>query len=49
MTARVLQTWNLWLIYGTILVLFLCFNPLGVAGVVERLRSFLDARSKAGS
>ena len=48
-TARVLQTWNLWLIYGTILVLFLCFNPLGVAGVVERLRSFLDARSKAGS
>ena len=35
-TARALQTWNLWLIYGTILILFLCFNPHGVAGAVDR-------------
>ena len=39
-TARALQTWNLWLIYGTILILFLCFNPYGVAGAIERARAF---------
>jgi branched-chain amino acid transport system permease protein len=44
-TARALQTWNLWLIYGTILVLFLVFNPLGVAGAIDRVRAFLYARS----
>src|SRR5436190_10441433 len=48
-TARVLQTWNLWLIYGTILVLFLVFNPLGVAGAIERARAFLSARRQRPS
>ena len=43
-TARALQTWNLWLIYGAILVLFLCFNPTGVAGMIDRARAFLNAR-----
>jgi branched-chain amino acid transport system permease protein len=44
-TARALQTWNLWLIYGTILILFLCFNPYGVAGVIERVRASLRGRT----
>ena len=43
-TARALQTWNLSLIYGTILVLFLVFNPLGVAGAIDRVRAFLHRR-----
>ena len=43
-TARALQTWNLSLIYGTILVLFLVFNPLGVAGAIDRVRAFLHGR-----
>ncbi len=37
-TARALQSWNLSLIYGTILIVFLCFNPHGVAGALERIR-----------
>jgi branched-chain amino acid transport system permease protein len=45
-TARVLQTWNLWLIYGTILILFLVFNPRGVAGAIERARAFRNARRR---
>jgi len=45
-TARALQTWNLWLIYGAILILFLCFNPTGVAGMIDRARAFLYARSQ---
>jgi branched-chain amino acid transport system permease protein len=40
-TARALQTWNLWLIYGTILILFLCFNPHGVAGAIDRTRAWI--------
>ena len=40
-TARALQTWNLLLIYGTILVLFLCLNPHGVAGAIERMRAWI--------
>jgi branched-chain amino acid transport system permease protein len=40
-TARALQTWNLWLIYGTILILFLCFNPTGVAGAIDRVRAWI--------
>ena len=43
-TARALQTWNLSLIYGMILVLFLVFNPLGVAGAIDRVRAFLHGR-----
>jgi len=38
-TARALQTWNLALIYGVVLILFLWFNPGGVAGLIERLRT----------
>ena len=45
-TARALQTWNLWLIYGTILILFLCFNPYGVAGAIERVRAFCKRRER---
>ena len=37
-TARTLQTWNILLIYGLVLVLFLCFNPHGVAGLIDRIR-----------
>jgi len=44
-TARAQQTWYLWLIYGTILILFLAFNPRGVAGAVDRARAFLSARA----
>jgi branched-chain amino acid transport system permease protein len=40
-TARALQTWNLWLIYGTILILFLCFNPHGVAGALDRIWAWI--------
>ena len=47
-TARALQTWNLWLIYGTILVLFLCFNPHGVAGAIDRTRAWIR-RARAGA
>ena len=43
-TARALQTWNLWLIYGTILILFLVFNPRGVAGAIERVRAYARSR-----
>ena len=45
-TARALQTWNLWLIYGVILILFLCLNPTGVAGMIDRARAFLYSRSQ---
>ena len=43
-TARALQTWNLWLIYGTILILFLCFNPHGVAGAIDRIAAWIRRR-----
>jgi branched-chain amino acid transport system permease protein len=43
-TARALQTWNLWLIYGTILIVFLCFNPHGVAGAVDRIAAWIRRR-----
>ena len=45
-TARALQTWNLSLIYGTILILFLCFNPHGVAGAIDRASQWI--RQKRG-
>ena len=35
-TARSLQTWNIQLIFGLVLIVFLCFNPRGVAGLVEQ-------------
>jgi branched-chain amino acid transport system permease protein len=35
-TAQALQTWNLLLLYGIALVLFLGFAPHGVAGLVDR-------------
>ena len=35
-TARALHTWNIQLIFGLVLILFLCFNPSGVAGLIER-------------
>ena len=35
-TAQALQTWNLLLLYGIALVLFLGFNPHGVAGLVDK-------------
>lgn len=34
--AQALQTWNLHLLYGLVLVVFLAFNPRGVAGLVDR-------------
>lgn len=43
-TARALQTWNLLLIYGVILILFLCFNPHGVAGAIDRTRAWIRRR-----
>lgn len=35
-TAQALHTWNLLLLYGIALVLFLGFNPHGVAGLVDK-------------
>ena len=34
--AQALQTWNLYLLYGLVLILFLAFNPHGVAGLIDR-------------
>jgi branched-chain amino acid transport system permease protein len=49
-TARALQTWNLSLIFGAILILFLCFNPHGVAGAVDRIWAWIrQRRSPAGA
>ena len=46
-TARTLQTWNILLIYGLVLILFLCFNPHGVAGLIDRARAWLRRRAGA--
>jgi branched-chain amino acid transport system permease protein len=46
-TARALQTWNLALIYGAVLILFLWFNPYGVAGLIERIRRWARRRRMA--
>jgi len=35
-TARSLHTWNLQLIFGLILILFLCLSPRGIAGLIDR-------------
>ena len=35
-TARSLETFNYHLIYGVVLILFLCFFPHGIAGLVNR-------------
>jgi branched-chain amino acid transport system permease protein len=48
-TARALQSWNLSLIYGTILILFLCFNPHGVAGAVDRIAAWIRRRRSPSS
>ena len=34
--AQALQTWNLHLLYGLVLIVFLAFNPRGVAGLIDR-------------
>jgi branched-chain amino acid transport system permease protein len=46
-TARTLQTWNILLIYGLVLILFLCFNPHGVAGLIDRAWVWLRRRAGA--
>lgn len=49
-TARALQTWNIQLIFGLVLILFLCFNPSGVAGLIERALEWMrrQKRKSAG-
>lgn len=44
-TARSLQTWNIYLIYGAVLILFLCFFPHGVAGLVDQAWGWLRRRT----
>jgi branched-chain amino acid transport system permease protein len=46
-TAHSLQTSNTPLIYGLVLILFLCFNPYGVAGLIDRVWGRLRARRTA--
>lgn len=48
-TARTLQTWNILLIYGLVLILFLCFNPHGVAGLVDRIWGWIQRRTATAS
>jgi branched-chain amino acid transport system permease protein len=46
-TARTLQTWNILLIYGLVLILFLCFSPHGVAGLIDRAWGWLRRHARA--
>jgi branched-chain amino acid transport system permease protein len=46
-TAHSLHTSNTPLIYGLVLILFLCFNPYGVAGLIDRAWGRLRARRTA--
>ena len=48
-TAHSLQTWNLQLIFGGFLILFLCLCPTGVAGLVDRASGALRRRSRGNS
>jgi branched-chain amino acid transport system permease protein len=43
-TAQSMHTWNLQLIYGLFLIVFLWLNPRGVAGLVERATGWLRRR-----
>ena len=44
-TARSLQTSNAPLIYGVVLILFLCLFPHGIAGLVKRGGDWLRQRA----
>ena len=43
-SAQALQTWNTYLIYGLALILFLGFNPHGVAGLIDRAWGAMQRR-----
>jgi branched-chain amino acid transport system permease protein len=43
-SAQALQTWNTPVIYGLVLVVFLGFNPHGVAGLVDKTWRWLGQR-----
>lgn len=43
-SAQALQTWNIFLIYGLVLILFLGFNPHGVAGLIDRAWASMQRR-----
>lgn len=45
--AQALQTWNTYLLYGLALILFLAFNPRGVAGLIDR--TWLSMRRRFGA
>jgi branched-chain amino acid transport system permease protein len=45
--AQALQTWNLYLLYGLVLILFLAFNPHGVAGLIDR--TWVSMRQRFGA
>jgi branched-chain amino acid transport system permease protein len=43
-SAQALQTWNIYLLYGLVLILFLAFNPHGVAGLIDRTWASMQRR-----
>jgi branched-chain amino acid transport system permease protein len=45
--AQALQTWNLYLLYGLVLIVFLAFNPRGVAGLIDR--TWVSMRRRFGA
>ena len=45
--AQALQTWNITLLYGLVLVVFLAFNPRGVAGLIDR--TWVSMRRRFGA
>jgi branched-chain amino acid transport system permease protein len=45
--AQALQTWNLTLLYGLVLIVFLAVNPHGVAGLIER--TWVSVRRRFGA